>query len=103
MNILVWVFTVSVSLVPRYYSDGNWTHILVVGYYISDKGRIDTRDSWTMAVQFGHVGKFEEGRKEWKQYADSLLTANGITDREKKQAMFLSVIGPKVYKLLGQD
>ena len=29
------------------------------------------------------------------------LTANRITDREKKRAVFLSVIGPKAYKLLG--
>ena len=51
-----------------------------------------------MAVQFGHVGEFEEGREEWTQYAERLghfLTANGITDGDKKRAVFLSVIGPK--------
>ena len=56
-----------------------------------------------MAVQFGHVGEFE-GRKEWIQYAECLghfLMANGITDGDNKRAVFLSVIGPKVYKLLG--
>ena len=71
---------------------------------MATRGRIDTRDSRTMAVQFGHVGEFEEGCEEWTQYAERLghfLTANGITDGEKKQAVFLSVIGPKAYKLLG--
>lgn len=49
-----------------------------------------------MAVQFGHVGEFEEGREEWTHYAERLghfLTANGITDGDKKRA--------KGYKLLG--
>ena len=57
-----------------------------------------------MAVQFGHVGEFEEGRKEWTQYAERLghfLTVNEITNGEKKRAVFLSVIGSKAYKLLG--
>ena len=57
-----------------------------------------------MAIQFGHMGEFEEGREEWTQYAERLghfLTANGITDGDKKRAVFLSVIGPKAYKLLG--
>ena len=50
------------------------------------------------------VRSCEEGREEWTQYAERLghfLTANRITDREKKRAVFLSVIGPKAYKLLG--
>ena len=38
------------------------------------------------------------------EYAERLghfLTANGITDGDKKRAVFLSVICPKAYKLLG--
>ena len=60
------------------------------------------RDSQTMAGQFSHVSKLEEGREEWMQYTECLrhfLTANGITDGEKKRAVFLSVIGPKAYKV----
>ena len=49
------------------------------------------------------MGEFEEGREEWTQYAERpghFLKANGITGGDKKRAVFLSVIGPKAYKLL---
>lgn len=54
-------------------------------------------------MSFGTIGEYQEGREEWKQYAervDHYLAANGITDADRKRAVFLSVIGPKAYKLL---
>ena len=56
-----------------------------------------------MAMQIGTIGQFHERRKEWTQYAERLghfIVANGITDPDRKRAVFLSVIGPKFYKLL---
>ena len=51
---------------------------------------------------FGQVGAFKEGREEWKQYVEWLeqyLIANGVEDAVKKRAIFLSTIGPLlVYK-----
>ena len=44
-----------------------------------------------------------EGQEEWPQYAERVehfFKANGIDGDEKKQASFLSIIGPQVYKLL---
>ena len=61
-------------------------------------------DLFEMATQFGTIGEFEAGREDWAQYAERLghfLIANGITGGDRKRAVFLSVIGPKVYKLLG--
>ena len=53
------------------------------------------------------LGRIEEfdGSKEadWQQYVEHLahfFTANGITDADKKQAVFLSVIGAATYKTL---
>ena len=51
------------------------------------------------------VGSFQETPERW-QYSSverlgHFLTANGITDGDKKRAVFLSVIGPKAHKLLG--
>ena len=56
-----------------------------------------------MSTQFGAIGEFEAGREKWSQYAERLrhfLVANGITDDDRKRAVFLSVIGPKAYQLL---
>ena len=56
-----------------------------------------------MAAQLGTIGEFHEGREEWTQYAERLdhfLAANGIADPDRKRAVFLSVIGPKAYKLI---
>ena len=52
---------------------------------------------------FGTVGNYGEGREKWSQYAERLghfLLANGITDDDRRRAVFLSVIGPKAYQLL---
>ena len=41
--------------------------------------------------------------QEWRQYAERIqhyFAANGVTDAERKRAIFLSVIGPRTYKLL---
>ena len=56
-----------------------------------------------MAAVFGQVGEFVEGDEDWSQYVDRLkhfFVANDVTDAGKKRAIFLSVVGPKTYKLL---
>ena len=56
-----------------------------------------------MATLFGNIGEFDETQEEWKQYAERLdhfFAANGVTDETRKRAIFLSVVGPKTYKLL---
>lgn len=61
------------------------------------------RDSREMAALYGHVGEFVEGQEEWPLYVERLehyLAANSVTDDEKKHTVFLSVAGPKAYKLL---
>ena len=57
-----------------------------------------------MSSTIGHIGEYEESREEWTQYAERLghfLAANGIDAAEKKRSVFLSVVGPKTYNLLG--
>ena len=52
---------------------------------------------------FGQLGEFVKGQEEWQQYAERMghfLAANGVTTEECKRSIFLSVIGPKTYKLL---
>ena len=52
---------------------------------------------------FGQLGEFIEGQEEWQQYAERMghfLAVNGVTTEERKHSIFLSVIGPKTYKLL---
>ena len=52
------------------------------------------------------ISRIEESRddkEDWNQYAERLehfFTANGITSDEKKQAVFLTIIGAKAYKQL---
>ena len=56
-----------------------------------------------MAALYGHIGEFVETQEEWRQYAERIqhyFAANGVTDAERKCAIFLSVIGPRTYKLL---
>ena len=56
-----------------------------------------------MAMSFGNIGEYHEGREEWKQYAEHLdhfLAVNGITNADRQRVSFLSVIGPKAHKLL---
>ena len=56
-----------------------------------------------MAATFGKVEEFDSGKEAWQQYVERLghfFAANGITEAEKKRAVFLSVIGPAAYKLL---
>ena len=55
------------------------------------------------AKLIGQVGEFVEGQEEWSQYAeriDHYFVANDVDGAEKKRAMFLSLIGPRCYKLL---
>ena len=57
----------------------------------------------SMAALYGHIGEFVETQEEWRQYAERIqhyFAANGVTDAERKRAIFLSVIGPRTYKLL---
>ena len=56
-----------------------------------------------MAVAFGKINSFNPSQDEWPLYVERLghvFVANGITEEEKKQAVFLSVIGASTYKLL---
>ena len=56
-----------------------------------------------MAALYGHIGEFVETQEVWCQYAERIqhyFAANGVTDAERKRAIFLSVIGPRTYKLL---
>ena len=52
---------------------------------------------------FSKVEEFDGNRENWTQYVERLghfFDANGITQAEKKRAIFLSVIGPTTYRLL---
>ena len=51
---------------------------------------------------YGNVGPFDSAVEDWTSYEDRLdyLTANGITDNEKKQAIFLTTCGATTYKLI---
>ena len=54
-------------------------------------------------VLFGHIREFDSSKKEWLQYEERLahfFVANGITNTDKKRAVFLSIIGASPYKLL---
>ena len=58
-----------------------------------------------MAVAFGKISSFNPSQDEWPLYVERLglghvFVANGITEEEKKRAVFLSVIGASTYKLL---
>ena len=56
-----------------------------------------------MVVAFGKINSFNSSQDEWPLYVERLghvFVANGITEEEKKQAVFLSVIGASTYKLL---
>ena len=55
---------------------------------------------WLLSV---HIEELCDDKGVWNQYAERLehfFTANGITSDEKKQAVFLTVIGVKAYKHL---
>ena len=57
----------------------------------------------SMAALYGHIGEFVEAQEEWRQYTKRIqhyFAANRVTDVERKRAIFLSVIGPRTYKLL---
>ena len=52
---------------------------------------------------FGQIGEFLPEEEEWPQYVERLqhfLCANAIDSEERKRAVFLVTIGPRVYKLL---
>ena len=56
------------------------------------------------AAMFGSVGEFNEDNEQWTQYEERLshfFAANGIEDESKKRSMFLAMVGPSAYKLLG--
>ncbi len=56
-----------------------------------------------MALTFGRIGEFDEGKEDWPQYVERLnhfFAANDLTGAEKKRSVFLSVIGPSAYKVL---
>ncbi len=73
-------------------------HVITYG----DKDGIRLTVLALMAL-FGQIGEFIPEQEEWPQYVERLehfLCANAITNEERKRAVFLSTIGPKVYKLL---
>ena len=56
------------------------------------------------AAMFGSVGEFNEDNEEWTQYEERLshfFAANGIENASKKRSVFLAMVGPSAYKLLG--
>ena len=56
-----------------------------------------------MTAAFGRIGEFEPEKEDWTSYVERLghfFHANGVDDDDKKQSVFLSVIGPAAYKLL---
>ena len=51
----------------------------------------------------GKIGEYCASSEEWPQYIERLeffLIANKVTDNDLKRATFLSVIGPRTFKLL---
>ena len=51
----------------------------------------------------GPIGEFDPAQEQWTQYTERLshfLTANGITEEERKKAVLLTVMGRRAYKLL---
>ena len=61
-------------------------------------------DESGMAALLGRIEEFDGSKEaDWQQYVERLahfFTANGITDADKKRAVFLSVIGAATYKTL---
>ena len=56
-----------------------------------------------MASILGKVKEFDRKREEWLQHVERLdhfFVANNIIDGDKKRAFFLSVVGPKPYRIL---
>ena len=56
-----------------------------------------------MAAVYGSVGKYVEGEEEWALYLERLeqfFVANSVSEKGQRQAIFLSTIGPRTYKLL---
>ena len=57
-----------------------------------------------MAAVYRSVGEYVEGEEEWSLYFEKLeqfFIANGVSEKGQRQAIFLSKIRPKTYKLLG--
>ena len=58
----------------------------------------------TRMALFGQLGEFVEGQEEWQQHPERImghfLAVNGVTTEVRQLSIFLSVIGPKTYKLL---
>ena len=51
----------------------------------------------------GKIGEYCASSEEWPQYIEQLeffVIANKVTDADLKRVMFLSVIGPRTFKLL---
>ena len=56
-----------------------------------------------MAAVFGKVREFDVAREEWPQYVERLghfFEANRIEDEGKKTSIFLTMVGPTVFKLI---
>ena len=54
-------------------------------------------------VTLGKIGRYCAATEDWPQYIEHLeffLIANKVTEEEMKRATFLSVIGPRTFKLL---
>ena len=72
-------------------------------YYFSVVSELNGKSYDKLATRMGQLGEFVEGQEEWQQYTERMghfLAANGVTTEERKRSIFLSVIGPKIYKLL---
>lgn len=53
-----------------------------------------------MTTLYEHVGEFVEGQEEWPQYVEKVhfFAPNDVKGVDKKCAVFLSMIGPRIYK-----
>ena len=52
---------------------------------------------------YGQIKEFDDAKEEWSQYVERLghyFLSNDIDDADKRKAIFLSVCGRKIYKLM---
>jgi hypothetical protein len=66
-------------------------------------GLFSLEKSYKMAATFGSVGEYNQSEEEWRHYVERVecfLSANEITDANRKRSVFLAMVGAKTYGLL---
>ena len=64
---------------------------------------ISPRSQHKTAAVFGKMEEFDEAKEDWPQYVKRLehfIEANGIVEEGKKRSIFLTLVGPTVFKLI---